>query len=416
MSGDRAVPASLPVTWDDIAAATKRLDGAIARTPSARSWTISTMLGCDVVVKFENFQFTAAFKERGALNRLLLLTEDERAQGVIALSAGNHAQAVAYHAGRLGIDVTIVMPAATPFVKVHRTRQLGAHVVLAGKNLTEAEAEARRIIDDEGRTYIHPYDDPAVIAGQATCVVELLEDHPDIDTLVLPVGGGGLLSGAAVAARHLRPDTDLVGVQAKDYSAMAAHFYGEDFAGSPSGATLAEGIAVPAPGRVTAPILDALVDDIVTVTEDDVEAGINLLLEIEKVVSEGAGAAGMAALLAHPRRFTGRHVGTVLSGGNIDPRLLASVVMRGLVRDGRLSRLRVELPDIPGTLGEVSTILGEAGANIVEVLHQRTFVDVSARSAACEITVETLDHHHLDQAVAALESRGYVVHRSTNGR
>jgi threonine dehydratase len=407
-----AASVTLPVAWDDITAAAKRIEGAVARTPSALSWTLSRMLGCEVVVKFENFQFTAAFKERGALNRLLLLTDDERSHGVIALSAGNHAQAVAYHAGRLGIDAKIVMPAATPFVKVHRTRQLGAHVVLAGKNLTEAEAEVRRIIDEEGRTYIHPYDDPAVIAGQATCVVELLEDYPGIDTLVVQVGGGGLLSGAAVAARHLNPEIELVGVQAEDYSAMTAHFYGEDFAGSPSGASLAEGIAVPAPGRLTAPILDALVDDIVTVTEEDLEAGINLLLEIEKVVSEGAGAAGIAALAAHPGRFAGRRVGVILSGGNIDPRLLASVVMRGLVRDGRLSRLHIELPDTPGTLGQVATILGDSGANIVEVLHQRTFVDVSARAAACEITVETLDHHHLTQAVAALEANGFVVHRS----
>jgi threonine dehydratase len=407
----------LPVTFDDVTAAAKRIEGAVARTPSTLSWTLSALMGCHVVVKFENFQFTAAFKERGALNRLLLLDDDERENGVVALSAGNHAQAVAYHGTRLGIDTKIVMPAATPFVKVHRTRELGAHVVLAGKDLTEAEAEVQRILDEEGRTYIHPYDDPAVIAGQGTCVAELLDDHPDLDTLAVQVGGGGLLAGSAVVARHLRPDIDIVGVQAARYAAMTSHFYGKDKE-SVGGATLAEGIAVPTPGAMTAPILDQLVDDIVTVTEEDVETAINHFLEIEKVVAEGAGAAGLAALAAHPGRFTGRRVGVVLTGGNIDPRLLASVVMRGLVRDGRLSRLRIELPDVPGALGEVSTTLGDAGANIVEVLHQRTFVDVSAKAAEIEITVETLDHHHLDQVVKRLQASNYVVHvtRPPNGR
>lgn len=407
---------NLSVTWDDVTAAAGRIKGAVARTPSAHSWTLSAVLGCHVVLKFENFQFTAAFKERGALNRLLLLSEEECSNGVVAMSAGNHAQAVAYHATRLGIDAAIVMPANTPFVKVHRTRQLGAEVVLAGRGLAEAEAEVHRIVEAEGRTHVHPYDDPAVIAGQGTCAAELLEDHPDLDTLVVPVGGGGLLAGTAVAARHLRPDVELVGVQTERYSAMAAHFHGVDggegelCAGGP---TLAEGIAVPSPGRVTAPILDALVDDFVTVSEEDVEAGINLLLDIEKVVSEGAGAAGIAALVAHRKRFEGRRVGVLLTGGNVDPRLLASVLMRGLVRDGRMSRLHIELPDVPGALGDVATVLGEAGANIVEVLHQRMFVDLSAKSAEIEVTIETLDHEHLGQVVAALEAHGYVVHKGS---
>lgn len=382
------------MSWADVSAAAGRIAGAVARAPSAHSQTLSGVLGCHVVVKFENLQFTAAFKERGALNRLLLLDDEQKAHGVVAMSAGNHAQAVAHHAGRLGIDVVIVMPAATPFVKVHRTRQLGARVVLTGESIVEAQAEARRIAEREGRTYIHPYDDPAVIAGQGTCAAELLEDHPDLDTLVVPVGGGGLLAGTAVAARHLQPGIELVGVQAVQEA---------------KGTTLAEGIAVPGLGRVTGPILDALVDDIVTVSEEDIEAGINLLLEIEKVVSEGAGAAGVAAVVAQPERFAGRKVGVLLTGGNIDPRLLASVLTRGLIRGGRLSCLSIELPDVPGQLAEVATILGEQGANIVEVLHQRMFVDVSAKAAEVEVTVETLDHEHLRRVIAALQAHGYAV-------
>jgi threonine dehydratase len=406
---DEESEASLPVSFDDILAAEARLTGTIARTPSARSHTLSQVLGCDVVVKFENLQFTAAFKERGALNKLLALTDDERSCGVVAMSAGNHGQAVAYHAQRLGIDAVIVMPANTPFVKVQRARELGARVVLAGHGLAEAEAEVRRIIEAEGRTYLHPYDDPVIIAGQGTCALELLNDHPELDTLVVPVGGGGLLSGMAVVARQLRPDLQLIGVQTQRYPAMAGYFHHQDRPCATT-ATLAEGIAVPIPGTITGPMLRQLVDDIVTVSEDDIETGINLLLEIEKVVSEGAGAAGIAALVAYPERFAGRRVGTVLTGGNIDPRLLASVIMRGLVRNGRLTRLHIELPDIPGALGEVTTLLGRAGANIVEVLHQRMFVDVSAKSAHVEVTIEALDHHHVDRVVAALREAGYAVH------
>lgn len=402
-------PGPLPVSFDDVQAAEARLKGAIARTPSAHSHTLSQVLGCHVVVKFENLQFTAAFKERGALNKLLQLSEAERTCGVVAMSAGNHGQAVAYHAQRLGIEAVIVMPANTPFVKVQRARELGARVVLAGKGLAEAEAEVGRIIETEGRTYVHPYDDPAVIAGQGTCAVELLQDHPDLDTLVVPVGGGGLLAGMAVAARHLKPGIELIGVQTERYPAMAGFFHHQERT-CHTAATLAEGIAVPRPGRVTGPMLRVLVDDIVTVSEDDIETGINLLLEIEKVVSEGAGATGIAALVAHRERFAGRRVGIVLSGGNIDPRLLASVIMRGLVRNGRLTRLHIELPDVPGTLGEITTLLGQAGANIVEILHQRMFVDVSAKSAHVEVTIETLDHHHVDRVVTSLRQAGYAVH------
>jgi threonine dehydratase len=397
----------LPVTFDDVLAAEARVKGAVERTPSAHSRTLSQVLGCHVVLKFENLQFTAAYKERGALNKLLQLDPDERRRGVVAMSAGNHAQAVAYHAHRLGIEATIVMPANTPFVKVQRTRELGARVVLAGEGLAEAEAEAGRIVETEGRVFVHPFDDPAVIAGQGTTALELLHDHPDIETLVVPVGGGGLLAGCGVAARHLRPGIELIGVQTERYPAMAADFHGQR--ATSGGATLAEGIAAPTPGKVTGPMLRALVDDVLTVTEDDIESGINLLLEIEKVVSEGAGAAGIAALLAQRPRFAGKRVGVLLTGGNIDPRLLASVIMRGLIRNGRLSRLHIDLPDVPGTLGELATLLGQVGANIVEIHHQRLFVDVSAKAAHVELTIETLDHHHVDRVVAAVREAGYQV-------
>ncbi len=401
----------LPVTYDDVVAAAGRIAGAVQRTPSAHSRTLSSVLGCTVVVKFENLQFVSAFKERGALNKLLQLDDGERAKGVVAMSAGNHAQAVAYHATRLGIDATIVMPTSTPFVKVQRTRELGATVVLRGEGITEAAAEASRLAADEGRTYVHPFDDPAVIAGQGTTALEMLADHPELDTLVVPVGGGGLLAGMAVAARHLKPDIELVGVQTERYPSMADRVHHTSSA--IGGSTIAEGIAVPRAGDLTGRIIEALVDDVVTVSEEHVEEAINLLLEIEKVVTEGAGAAGIAALVEHPERFAGRTVGVVLSGGNVDPRLLASVIMRGLIRNGRLSRLHIEVPDVPGSLGTITTILGEVGANIVEILHQRMFVDLSAKSAEIEVTIETLDHVHVERAVAALEAAGYVVRLGT---
>jgi threonine dehydratase len=397
----------LPVTYQDVAAAAERIAGSVERTPSTHSRTLSQVLGCTVVVKFENLQFIAAFKERGALNRLLLLGDDERARGVVAMSAGNHAQAVAYHATRLGISATIVMPRGTPFVKVQRTQELGATVVLAGDDLAGAEAEAMRLAEAEGRVYVHPYDDPAVIAGQGTVALEMLADDPDLEVLVVPVGGGGLLAGMAVAARHLSPGIELVGVETERYASMAARMSGaEPRCGGP---TIAEGIAVGRPGRNTGEICTSLVDDVVTVSEEHVEEAMNLLLEIEKVVTEGAGAAGVAALVAHPDRFAGRKVGVVLTGGNVDPRLLASVIMRGLIRQGRLTRLHIEVPDVPGSMGDLTTVLGEVGANIVEILHQRMFVDLSARSAEIEVTVETLDLDHVDRVVAALEKAGYAV-------
>jgi threonine dehydratase len=395
----------LPVTADDVVAAAERLAGAVARTPSAHSRTLSQVLGCHVVVKFENLQFVASFKERGALNKLLQLDDGERAKGVVAMSAGNHAQAVAYHADRLGIDATIVMPKHTPFVKVQRTRELGATVVLRGEGLAEAEAEALRLAGDEGRTYVHPFDDPAVIAGQGTCALEMLADDPDLDILVVPVGGGGLFAGMAVAARSLSPSIELVGVQTERYPSMAARFRLADW--PCGGSTIAEGIAVPRAGELTGRIIAALADDVITVSEESIEHGMNLLLEIEKVVAEGAGAAGVAALVEQRERFAGKKVGVVITGGNVDPRLLASVIMRGLIRSGRLARLHVEVPDVPGSMGDVATILGRVGANIVEILHQRMLVDMSAKSAEIEVTIETLDNHHVHRVVAALEDAGY---------
>jgi len=392
------------VTIDDVRAAAARIADAVQPTPSARSQTLSEVLGTDVVVKFENLQFTAAFKERGALNKLLSLSDHERACGVVAMSAGNHAQAVARHATRLGIDATIVMPAATPFVKVHRTEVLGARVVLHGDDLAGATEEARRL-EAEGRVLIHPYDDPVIIAGQGTVALELLEAHPDLDALLVPTGGGGLLAGMAVVARALRPGMTVVGVQSDRWPAlMAALGRGDRPVG---GATIAEGIAVPAPGAFTTPLVRDLVDDLVMVGEESIEEAMNLLLEIEKVVVEGAGAAGVAALLEHDGLLRGRKVGVVLTGGNVDPRLLASVVMRGLVRSGRLARLQIQIPDRPGVLGKVSTVIGETGANIVEIVHDRMFLDVPARSAEIDVVLEAFDHRHVERVIEALRAAGF---------
>jgi threonine dehydratase len=396
---------TLPVTLDDVRAAAERIAGAVERTPSARSHTLSAVLGTGIVVKFENLQFTAAFKERGALNKLLTLTDDERRCGVVAMSAGNHAQAVARHATRLGIEATIVMPAHTPFVKVQRTEVLGARVVLHGADLAEATAEAERL-EAEGRTFVHPYDDAAVIAGQGTVALELLEDHPELDALVVPTGGGGLLAGMAVVGRALRPGLTIVGAQSDRWPSMLAAT--RDTPMEIGGSTIAEGIAVPVAGTITQTLVRELVDDIVTVHDTSVEEAMNLLLEIEKVVVEGAGAAGIAALLEHPDRLRDREVGVVLTGGNVDPRLLASVIMRGLVRSGRLTRLHIEIPDVPGTLGLVTTTVGNAGGNIVEIEHQRMFLDVSARSAELEVVVETIDHAHVERVIAALAEEGLI--------
>ncbi|HTI33637.1 MAG TPA: threonine ammonia-lyase [Miltoncostaea sp.] len=396
------------VTLGDVRDAARRLDGAVVRTPSAVSATLGEVLGCTVVVKFENLQFTASFKERGARNMLERLTPDQRAAGVVAVSAGNHAQAVARHARLLGIEATIVMPEPTPFVKVSRTRVLGAEVELCGETLGEAMARGEQLVAEQGRVFVHPFDDPDVIAGGGTVALELLADHPDLDVLLVPVGGGGLLAGMSVVARELHPDVEIVGVQTAAYPSMLRALAG-DPAPVGGGPTLAEGIAVGTAGRLAARLLADAGARVVTVGERAIEEGINLLLEIEKVVAEGAAAAGVAALIDHPGRFRGRTVGIVLTGGNVDPRTLASVIMRGLVRTGRLNRWRVLVDDRPGALARLTTVVGAAGGNIIEVLHQRLLASVPVRFTEVELAVETMDADHGVRVLPALRDGGYRV-------
>ena len=400
------LPATLAVTLADIQAAAARIKGAVVRTPCLRSETLSRIAGAEVWIKFENLQFTASFKERGALNTLLQLSDAERRHGVIAMSAGNHAQGVAYHAGRLGIPATIVMPSFTPNTKVTHTRGHGATVVLHGDTLAEAGAEAHRLAAAGQLTFVHPYDDPRIIAGQGTIALEMLQDAPGLDTLVAPVGGGGMIGGCAIAARSLKPDIKVIGVETASYSAMRQLLAREPV--TAGGDTIAEGIAVSDIGELPLAIARSLLDRVVPVEEVAIERAISLLIEVEKTAAEGAGAAGLAALLAHPEVFRGRKVGLVLSGGNIDTRLLASVLLRGLVRDGRIVRLRVMINDLPGQLARVSGLIGKAGGNIVEVQHQRLF-GVVAKRAELDVTVETRDRAHVRELVAALQSDGFVV-------
>jgi threonine dehydratase len=397
----------LPVSLADVRAAAERIKGAVVHTPCLRSETLSRIAKADVWVKFENLQFTASFKERGALNTLLQLSDEERRRGVIAMSAGNHAQGVAYHAGRLGIPATIVMPSFTPNTKVKHTRDHGARVVLKGDTLSEAAAEAHRLADAEKLVFVHPYDDPRIIAGQGTIALEMMEDAPEIDTLVVPVGGGGMLAGCAVAARGLKPDVKMIGVESAGYSAMRQLLAGE--AVTVGGDTIAEGIAVRDIGQAPLAIARALVDRVLAVDEVSIERAIALFLEVEKTVAEGAGAAGLAALLAHPEVFKSRKVGLILCGGNIDTRLLASVLLRGLVRDGRIVRLRLMIPDLPGQLARVARLIGGAGGNIVEVQHQRLFGSVVAKATELDVTVESRDRDHARELVAALQAEGFKV-------
>jgi threonine dehydratase len=402
----------LAVTLDDIEAARARLTGAIVDTDCDWSRTLSDILGCKVWLKFENQQFTASFKERGALNRLALLEPAEKRRGVIAMSAGNHAQGVAYHAHRLAIPATIVMPVNTPTMKVVNTRRHGAEVVLTGETVEEAAAFAQAHGHQRGLAFIHPYDDPSVIAGQGTLALEMLGAAPEIDTLVVPIGGGGLISGIAVAASALKPGMRLIGVQAELYPSMYNAI--NDTRLPMRGDTLAEGIAVKAPGRITQEIVRELVDDIVLVSEQEIERAVSLLINIEKTVVEGAGAAGLAAVLKAPERFKGRTVGLVLCGGNIDTRLLASVLARELAREGRLTQLTIDLVDRPGQLAKVANLLGEVGANIVEVYHQRIFSDLPAKAARLEAVIETRDRDHLIETVKSLKAAGFEVEVRTN--
>ena len=400
------------ITLADVQSAAQKIHGAVLNTDCDESRTLGDILDCRVWLKFENLQFTAAFKERGALNRLLALSDADRKRGVIAMSAGNHAQGVAYHAKRLGIAATIIMPVGTPMVKVENTRRHGATVIVEGATLEDSAAFARTHGAAHQQTFIHPYDDALVIAGQGTVALEMLAAVPDIDTLVVPIGGGGLISGIAVAAKGLKPNIRIIGVQAELYPSM---YNATKNATLPMrGDTLAEGIAVKAPGKITTEIVRALVDDIVLVSEDQLERAVSMLIAIEKTVVEGAGAAGLAAMLANPKMFKGRTVGLVLCGGNIDTRLLASVLTRELAREGRLSQLQIDLVDRPGQLAAVATLLGEAGANIVEVSHQRTFSDLPAKGTLLEVVIETRDRSHLDETVARLRSAGFTVEVQTN--
>ncbi|HUK06187.1 MAG TPA: threonine ammonia-lyase [Burkholderiales bacterium] len=393
----------MSVTLDDIRAAAQRLGRAVERTPCLLSRTLSQLAGAQVWLKFENLQFTASFKERGALNKLLLLGDAERRRGVIAMSAGNHAQGVAYHAARLGTRAVIVMPRGTPNTKLRSTQVLGAEVVLEGDTLAEAAQHAHELAAREGLTFIHPYDDPAVIAGQGTVALEMLEQAPGLDVLVVPVGGGGLLSGMAVAAKALKPSIEVLGVESKTWCAMHQRLNGLPV--EVGGDTIAEGMAVRDVGDLTFSILSSLRIEMLLVEEESIEKSIVSLIEIEKTVAEGAGAAGFAALLEHPARFAGRRVGVPVCGGNIDTRVLSSVLMRALVRDGRLVRLRVVMTDVAGSLARVATLIGEAGGNIVEVQHQRVFGVASIKSPEVEFVVETRDRGHTEALVAALAAQ-----------
>lgn len=397
----------LAIDFADIERAAAVIAGAVMDTPAARSQTLSAFTGADIALKFEIFQFTASFKERGAVNKLMSLDATARARGVIAMSAGNHAQGVAWHAARLGIPATIVMPEGTPFGKVRNTERLGAEVVLSGESLAESSDAARAIEAERGLTFIHPFDDPLIMAGQGTLALEFLRDFPDLDTLVIPIGGGGLISGNAVAAKHLNPAIRIIGVQTEAYPAMQAALEGREIA--PTRVTIAEGIAVKKPGILTREIVRALVDDILIVRESMIEDAVNALMEIEKVVVEGAGAAGLAAVLQYPELFAGRKVGLPLCGGNIDPRTLAFCVMRGMVRDGRISRLRITTVDLPGGLAKITALVARAGGNILEVYHQRQFAAAPVKYTEIEVVVETKDRQHAERLVRTLEEAGLEV-------
>jgi threonine dehydratase len=395
----------MSVTVADIVAARRTIAGQVLRTPMLPAPKLSALTGAEVFVKYENLQVTNSFKERGALNKLASLGDAERACGVIAMSAGNHAQAVAYHAARLRIPATIVMPVTTPFVKVEATQAYGAEVVLEGETIADAQVRAESIARERGLIWVHPYDDARVIAGQGTIAFEMLEDTPDLDLLVVPIGGGGLIAGNAVAARSLRPSIEIVGAEAALYPCFWNALSGEHRA--LGGPTLAEGIAVKNVGKLTLPIVRELVAEIVLVDEAHLERAVNAYLTLQKTMAEGAGAAGLAAMLVKPERFRGRKVGLILCGGNIDPRILASVMVRELEREDRIVSFRLTIPDRPGVLGQIATRLGQLGANILEVDHRRLFLDVPAKGAKLDVTVEARDRAHGKRIFEALEAEGY---------
>ncbi len=389
----------------DIEQAAERLRGHLLDTPCVASRTLSNITGAELFLKFENLQYTASFKERGACNKLAQLTDDEKRCGVIAMSAGNHAQGVAYHAQRLGIRAVIVMPRFTPGVKIERTRGFGAEVVLHGDTLDESRAHALGLAAAQALVFVHPYDDEAIVAGQGTLALEMLQAVPDLDTLVIAVGGGGLLAGMATAARAIKPGIEIVGVQTTRFPAMFNALKGTQH--SQGASTIAEGIAVGTPGTITREILARLVDDMLLVDEGDIEQAIVMLLEIEKTLVEGAGAAGLAALLKYPERFKGKKVGLVLCGGNIDPLLLAAIIERGMVRAGRLARITVSVRDVPGSLAKITATVAEAGANIDEVHHQRAFTMLAAQNVELELVIQTRGREHIAQVLAALAAAGF---------
>ncbi|MDA7799826.1 threonine ammonia-lyase [Alphaproteobacteria bacterium] len=397
----------MAVTADQIRDTAIRLDGQIIRTPMLEAPMLSRNLGCDLFLKLECLQHTSSFKARGALNAMLGLNDEQRRLGVIAMSAGNHAQAVAYHAEHMGIPATIVMPAQTPFAKVARTRAFGAKVVLEGRNLNECEGTVNALIQEHGLTLIHPYDNELVMMGQGTAGLEMLTDQPDLDILIVPIGGGGLMGGIATIARDMRPNIKIYGVQTELYPSMKLAVEGKEI--TCGGETLAEGIAVKKPGGVTLPVVDALVDEILLVNERELEWAVGALIEQQRVVSEGAGAAGIAAIHANPALFAGKKVGVVICGGNIDPRLLASILNRNMAVDGRIARLRIDISDEPGMLAAISTTIGKCGGNIVEIYHQRLFYDVPAKLAKIDAVIETRGPDHVDEIIAALRAAHFQV-------
>jgi threonine dehydratase len=396
----------MAVSIAEIRDAAGAIAGRVKRTPSVDAPRLAELVGAErVVLKLESQQYTGSFKDRGALVKLLSLTPEERKSGVAAMSAGNHAQGVAYHAKRLGIPATIVMPEGTPFTKIERTRHLGARVLVEGDGFDSAGAFAREMSAREGLVFVHPYDDDRIIAGQGTIGLEMLADDPDLDCLIVPIGGGGLIAGIATAAKALKPGIDILGVEAKLYPSMYNAVRGLDPASG--GSTIAEGIAVKRPGERTKPIIEALVSDILLVGEDTLERAVMQLIELQRVVAEGAGAAGLAAMLAYRERIAGKRVGTVIAGGNIDSRMLAHILLRGLVRDGRMVRLRIEITDQPGALARLAGVIGKAGGNIIEIYHQRMFHDVPVKKADIDAVVETRNAEHVREIVQGLNAIGF---------
>jgi threonine dehydratase len=399
----------MTVTADDIRNAATLLEGHVLRTPFVDAPMLSRTLGCNLVLKLECLQHTSSFKARGAYVAMMALDEGQKQRGVIAMSAGNHAQAVAYHAQQMGIPAVIVMPAQTPFAKVARTRSFGAEVVLEGRNLNECESTVADLIDQRGLTLVHPYDNELVMTGQGTAGLEMLTDRPDLDILLVPIGGGGLIGGIATIARDMRPNLKIYGVQTELYPAMKMAVAGEDIVCG--GETLAEGIAVKKPGGVTRPVVNDLVDDILLVHEQSLEWAVGALVEQQRVVAEGAGAAGIAAIYQHPELFAGKTVGAVICGGNIDPRLLASILNRNMASDGRIARLRIDISDEPGMLAAITTSIGRCGGNIVEIYHQRLFYDVPAKLAKIDAVIETRGPDHVDEIIADLRAADFTVNQ-----